>query len=75
MSVRFFLKILATIVLLDFMLLAILEKYLGKGFLKISFTVNLYSFEFSLKFTTWIFLIIFATLIFIALFLIRKIKK
>jgi len=62
-------------VLLDFIVLIILEKYLRRGFLEISFNVDIYSFEFSIKLTTWVFLAIFAALALLAFFLIRKVKK
>ncbi|OYT56392.1 MAG: hypothetical protein B6U75_00825 [Desulfurococcales archaeon ex4484_217_1] len=75
MSIKFLLKILLTLVLLDFIVLIILEKYLRRGFLEISFNVNIYSFEFSIKLTTWVFLAIFAALALLAFFLIRKVKK
>ena len=75
MSIKFLLKILLTLVLLDFIVLIILEKYLRRGFLEISFNVDIYSFEFSIKLTTWVFLAIFAALALLAFFLIRKVKK
>jgi len=75
MSIKFLLKILLTLVLLDFIVLIILEKYLRRGFLEISFNVDVYSFEFSIKLTTWVFLAIFAALALLAFFLIRKVKK
>jgi len=75
MSIKFLLKILLTLVLLDFIVLIILEKYLRRGFLEISFNVDIYSFEFSIKLTTWVFLVVFAALALLAFFLIRKVKK
>jgi len=75
MSIKFLLKNLLTLVLLDFIVLIILEKYLRRGFLEISFNVDIYSFEFSIKLTTWVFLAIFAALALLAFFLIRKVKK
>ena len=75
MSVRFFLKIALTIVLLDFIVLVILEKYLRKGLLEVHFIVNVYEFEFSIKLITWVFLAIFFALSLLAFFLIRKVKK
>jgi len=62
-------------VLLDFIVLIILEKYLRRGLLEISFNVDIYSFEFSIKLTTWVFLVVFAALALLAFFLIRKVKK
>jgi len=75
MSIKFFLKILLTLVLLDFIVLIILEKCLRRGLLEISFNVDIYSFEFSIKLTTWVFLVVFAALALLAFFLIRKVKK
>jgi len=62
-------------VLLDFIVLIILEKCLRRGLLEISFNVDIYSFEFSIKLTTWVFLVVFAALALLAFFLIRKVKK
>jgi len=75
MSTRFFLKIALTILLLDFIVLVILEKYLKKGLLEIHFIVNMYQFEFSIKFITWVFLAVFFTLSLLIFLLIRKVKK
>ena len=75
MSTRFFLKIALTILLLDFIVLVILEKYLKKGLLEIHFIVNMYQFEFSIKFITWVFLAVFFTLSLLVFLLIRKVKK
>ncbi len=75
MEIRFFIKVLATIILLDFLIMVILEKYLQKGILEMDMSVSIYRFEAVLKFTTWIFLAIFIFLLILIFIVLRKIRK
>ena len=75
MGVKFLLKIVVTLILLDFLVLVILEKYFRRGLLDVNFNVDIYQLEFSVRFVTWVFLAVFAALSLLAFILIRKIKK
>jgi len=75
MGIRFFIKVLATIILLDFLIMVILEKYLQKGILEVYISVSIYRFEAALKFTTWVFLAIFIFLLALVFVIHRKIRK